>query len=684
MRLLVTILLVILHLILAVSAWAGVYTVKSSISNDELMGLYETMITQYCLFAESTYKPAAFGAGAGYWGNGISGSNEGIRAVANTALAYAVAAKEMGLTSPRLRALYVRRASSGVRYVALTHLTDSRVCTDGKQWGNSWQSGMWTGTMCMAAWIVWDELDADTKALVKRVAEYEANRFIPLTPRGNEWGDSKAEENGWDLTCIAAAANMFPDHPNAEKWRIKCIEYMMNTVSVAADKEDSTIVDGKAVKDWVCTVNYHPDFSLDNHGFFHPSYTMVSPAEVGTGALFFAYGKQPVPQASGHHLVDTWECLRTIMLPHGYWAYTQGMDWAVNSDGHIHYLAVLASYAKDPLGLGMEKIVAQYIRGHQMLHGGKFAGPSSRLGFARETITAERLCYAYLMHKLFGFAGSERTIRNDDELLGVRYYQYADMMSHRTRSKFASFSWKNRVMGVVMPIGPGHEANPYFTTPLTDGMLGSIALKDLAGKTKIDEQNWRKTADGFETSGTLLLHDGALKQELSVASIGEKTVVYADRITALKDVTVVRETGVPLGIENDEYTGNVRRLYTQAGSQAVVGLGTEGLVRIMGNWANVDGRLGIVMVSGSGLVYQDAGNYNRDGALQDTLFGSFSDAPRDFKAGELVARRIAVLFTDVSPSDTARLAREMRVEKTSAGSVLRVVLPEGGERRVAL
>ena len=680
MKLLVAILL----LSLAVGASASVYTVKPSISNDELMGLYETMLARYCQFAESKWHTSAFDPDAGYWGNGLNDSNEGIRAVANTALAYAVAARKTDAVSARLKPVYVERAISGIRYITATHLTGKQVCVNNKQWGNGWQSGMWTGTMCMAAWVLWDDLDADTRASVTRVTEYEANRFLNKKPGGNEWGDTKAEENGWDLTCIAAAANMFPDHPNAGKWREKCIEYMMNTVSVAADKDDSTVVDGRPVNEWVSGVNYHPDFTLDNHGFFHPSYTMVSPAEVGEGALFFAYGGRPIPQASGHHLMDTWNLLQTIMLPHGYWAYTQGMDWAVNSDGHIHYLAFLSTYLKDPLALGMEKLVAQYVRGHQMLHGGRFAGPSSRIGFAREAITAERLCYGYLLHKLLGFADSESTIRDKTELLGARSYQYAEMMSHRTNSKFASFSWKNRVMGLVMPIGPGHEANPYFTTPLTDGLVGSVVLKTPAGKSKIEHQSWRKTSNGFKTSGTVLVHDGALKQELRFASIGEKTVVYSDIITTLKDVTVTREQGVPIGIENDEFTGNVRKLFCESGSQTIVGLGTENLIRIPGKWANVDGRLGIVAVSGSGLAYQDAKNYNRDGALQDTLFGSFSDTARDFKAGDHVARRIAVLFTDTSPGDTARLAKLIGIEKTSTGSILRLTLPEGGECRIAL
>jgi hypothetical protein len=681
MKLLVTIVL----LICAVSASAGVYTVKPSISNDDLMGLYSTMLTQYCQYAESKWHTSAFDPNAGYWGSGINdGGNDGTRAVTDTALAYAVAAKKTDAVNARLRAVYVRHAVAGIRYTASTHLTGKQVCTNGKQWGNTWQSSMWTGTMCMAAWVLWDDLDADTRALVKRVTEYEANLFLARTPPGNEWNDTKAEENGWDLTCIAAAASMFPDHPNAEKWRAKCIEYMMNTVSVAADKNDSTLVDGRPVNEWVCTANYHPDFTLENHGIFHPAYTMVSPAEVGSGALFFAYSGLPIPQAAGHHLMDTWILLQTIMYPSGYWAYTQGMDWALNSDAHIHYLAFVSAYLKDPLALGMEKTVAQYMRGQQMIHGGRIAGPSSRLGFIREAITAERICYAYLWHKLLGFPDSERTIRQKSELCGVRDYQYVGVMSHRTQSKFVSFSWKYKVMGMLVPIGPGHEANPYFTTPLTDGLVGTMVLKTPAGKWKVEGQSLHKTASGFEANGTLLLNDGALKQELQFASIGERTVVYADRITASKDVTVSREQGVPVGIENDDFTGNMRKLYYQSGSKTIIGLGTEDLIRIPGNWANVDGRLGVVMVSGSGLVYQDAAKYNRDGALQDTLYGSFSDTPRDFKAGSQVARRIVVFFTETSPGDTAKLARKIRVEKTPAGSVLCLTLPEGGECRITL
>jgi hypothetical protein len=150
-------------------------------------------------------------------------------------------------------------------------------------------------------------------------------------------------------------------------------------------------------------------------------------------------------------------------------------------------------------------------------------------------------------------------------------------------------------------------------------------------------------------------------------------------VTARADVTIAQELGVPVGIENDEFTGDRRTLYHQAGSQVAIGPETDALIRIPGKWANVDGRLGIVQVIGSGLAYRDVPKYNRDGGREDFLYGSYSDTQRQFKVGEEVARRVVVFFVETSPAETARLSEAARIEKTPSGSVLHLALPEGRE-----
>lgn len=173
-----------------------------------------------------------------------------------------------------------------------------------------------------------------------------------------------------------------------------------------------------------------------------------------------------------------------------------------------------------------------------------------------------------------------------------------------------------------------------------------------------------------------------MKQEVRFISIGEKAAVYIDRVTAQSPVVVVKELGVPLGIENDEFTGNFRTLYYDSGEKKIQGPNTAGLIRIPGKWANVDGRLGVVVVLGSGLAYDDVASYNRDGAREDFLYCSYSDAEREFKAGEEVVRRIVIFFAEVGSAETSRLSKTVKIEGDQSKRVLRFELPEGGECKV--
>jgi len=80
-------------------------------------------------------------------------------------------------------------------------------------------------------------------------------------------------------------------------------------------------------------------------------------------------------------------------------------------------------------------------------------------------------------------------------------------------------------MGMLIPLGSGHEGNPDFTVPLVSGFVGSFDLLPRGDvKTTSVEHTWKKTENGFETTGTVLLNGGRLKQILRVTSLGDKTV----------------------------------------------------------------------------------------------------------------------------------------------------------------
>ena len=195
----------------------------------------------------------------------------------------------------------------------------------------------------------------------------------------------------------------------------------------------------------------------------------------------------------------------------------------------------------------------------------------------------------------------------------------------------------------------------------------------------------KKPPDGFETSGTLLLNGGRLKQTLKLTSIGDQTVVYEDRVVAVSDVTVNVERGVPTGIENDEFTGRSRIVSDQDGHKKYDWRQSDHPILISGTWANIDGRLGVVMLAGSGIAYQQGSGYSPGiSVCSDILYGSFSDQPRAFKAGEEVAHRVAVFFVEATAEETSALAKDCRIETKPGGSVLHLKQPNGKETEVPL
>jgi hypothetical protein len=263
-----------------------------------------------------------------------------------------------------------------------------------------------------------------------------------------------------------------------------------------------------------------------------------------------------------------------------------------------------------------------------------------------------------------------------------------EFIAHRTESKFASFSWKNRIMGLLIPIGQGHDDNPHVTVPITSGFVGSFDLtpkpKKPAGPKTI-EHVWSEAPNGFETTGSLLLNGGLLKQTIRMTSVGKQTVVYQDRVTALSDVSLSRELGVPVGIENDEVTGGKRVVYDRDGKTTFDWKTPRKPLALSGSWANVDGRLGVVMAVGSGLSYHQAKGYDPHMAVcPDILYGSFSDRAQHFKAGDQVAQRIVLFFVEVTPKTTSTLSRSFSIAERSGTQVLYFKLPDGGEAEVPL
>jgi hypothetical protein len=361
------------------------------------------------------------------------------------------------------------------------------------------------------------------------------------------------------------------------------------------------------------------------------------------------------------------------------------MDWELHALPVIDLYATLATHDQDPFAARMEQNSLQYLRAWQKMCHGNLALPGSPLGIARHAINAELISYGFLAHKIFGPSVTPLTARaagaQED---GVWDHPYVDFIEHRTPQKFASFSWKNQIMGLLMPI-EDHEGNPEFIVPIVNGFIGSFQVAGAGNKTAVTAHSWKKMPDGFETSGTVLMNGKRLKQTLKMISMGSQTVIYEDQVTALSNVTVRAERGLPIGIENDSLTGGRRTLSDEDGLTIFDWQKPQQPASIPGNWANIDGRIGVVVLTGAGMTYNQATRYSPGIAVySDILYGSYSNEVRRFKAGDEVAHRIAVFFVEVTPKETRKLARFCKIEETPGGKLLEFKQPDGRATEVPL
>jgi putative cell wall-binding protein len=175
-------------------------------------------------------------------------------------------------------------------------------------WGDHWQSAHWAYFTGFAGWLIWDELSSIEREYVRKMVEYEANRFnsydVPYwkseTGKTIYDGDTKAEENAWNAQLLQLATVMMPNHQNWQFWMNKNIELMVSSAAVPSDINNEEIINGKSIKDWIRGININEDGTVINHGFVHPDY-MEFIAFNNTSGLHYTLAGMSTPEAAFHH-----------------------------------------------------------------------------------------------------------------------------------------------------------------------------------------------------------------------------------------------------------------------------------------------------------------------------------------------------------------------------------------------
>ncbi|MFP5208507.1 MAG: hypothetical protein ACLGRW_04370 [Acidobacteriota bacterium] len=175
-------------------------------------------------------------------------------------------------------------------------------------WGWAWQSPLWAAQTARAAWLMWDQLDAQTRRETVKMLESEAawvmsNKGHPAIKTYRDRagkiispGDTGAEENAWDSDVLLAATAMMPRTKDYSLWMNKVVQLELTAQSRPSDVGRKAVYAGKPLSEWLPGSNVNEDGTVINHNILHPDY-MVAALFSFTPIDWYGLAGQPSPKS---------------------------------------------------------------------------------------------------------------------------------------------------------------------------------------------------------------------------------------------------------------------------------------------------------------------------------------------------------------------------------------------------
>lgn len=499
------------------------------------------------------------------------------RGAGNVALATAtllVAAPHRDSFAGIPRGVLVDRVRQTIRHSALTN---SLADTGHNRWGgDAVQASLEAFGWGLAAHLLWDALDPPTRDVVSHIVSAQADAVAAQPIFASFEGQTGAEKNGWNTLMPALAAAMLPDDGRRPAWRDAVTRAAVNASARAEDTSDDRRVDGRPLREWVGGANLHPDFTVEHHGFFNPTYQVVPHLSLEHAAVVTAMSGEPLSEALSFRTEEIWEAITAgLLTDDGDLIMPQGQDWFGRDYQHLGHLAGLATRFGRSDAAGHEARALEGVRARQTARGDGTVIGLAALGY--ESMLAKRWALAWWSHELFGPApappaGEDAPVVDPP----VRTFDDVATIVGRFSSASVSMSWhggddhpdrRARPMGLVVPHGVGTPPVEYRP----DSLVG-----DAAGP--VGEHSWVVGDDGFATAG----------------SIGDRRFAmsaFTDGTTLLLD----RGEGATFRLNFHDLPG--------LPSPHPVRTGTTGPA----SWANVAGHVGMAVTGGAGVTTATVG-----------------------------------------------------------------------------
>ena len=207
---------------------------------------YISLLQQFPNYAERLWHDGYQGnPDIGYFSTGMHDHNH-MRSLSNFIFVYALLSVSPDYhtrVSGIEQDILLDRTKSAIRYLTGTHVTGKILTTDGRKWGlttdtashqsNQWISPWIVSKALAGAHLIWDFLTDKEKFEIKQMVIHEANFQLglqaltgDLKSAGGKFPalNARSEVNALNAEVLSWAFSLYPEHPNADKWKNKAQE----------------------------------------------------------------------------------------------------------------------------------------------------------------------------------------------------------------------------------------------------------------------------------------------------------------------------------------------------------------------------------------------------------------------------------------------------------------------------
>lgn len=443
-----------------------------------------------------------------------------------------------------------------------------KVCSGNNYWGSTstsdytWESSLWAMSVAYSAFFQWDKLSEAQRgyiyAMMKAECNYELNRSIPT----GYAGDTKAEENGWEVDILAATLGLFPNDALAPRWFDRMREFAINSYSHTSDATNTTIIDpdydNKTVADLYKGQNLYDDYSLQNHNLFHTSYQNVVMQELGEAALalkMFQLGlhgeEKWKSNALMHHNQEVQDSIMNwLALADGELAMPNGNDWSLFLYDQITSYTTQACFQKDRNALMLENLAYKYIKARQKTTTDGSWLLRADVGARRMGVEAHRVMMTYLMHDVLSTADLTPKSWDDfnREFSQAKMIPCQNIVRAATDSRFSCFSWSDGLKSYTGYFASNSADKNKIVVPYRANNTGNLTgWYEVSGKgtnaTPVVKGIYEMKGNGYAMNGELNTNDNTLNNRFAIYSTPGNAIIYLDYVSANAAATITAEKG---------------------------------------------------------------------------------------------------------------------------------------------